>query len=431
MENIVAVVGRPNVGKSTLFNRLTGARTALVADRPGVTRDRQYGLCRRGTPPFWVVDTGGMGEAFPGLERQIARALEEAQVVLFMVSAREGLTPEDEALAERLRRLGKPLLLAVNKVDGLDPLLACADFHRLGLPLFPISAAHGHGIRKLVQALSGFFQETPQAAEEGIRFALVGRPNAGKSTLANRMVGEERLITSPIPGTTRDSIAIPLERHGRRFTLIDTAGQRRKAKVREQVERLGAFKARQALERAHVAILVIDAREGVVDQDAHLLGTIEALGKGVVIAVNKWDGLDAEHRRRVREAVARRLAFVDAPIHFISALHGSGVGELFPSLEAVYASSAAHFPTSNLTRLLQEAVAAHPPPQVGGRPIKLRYAHQGGEHPPLVVVHGHRTEALPAFYRRYLARRLQKGLGLKGVPLRLAFKSARNPYIGS
>ncbi len=430
MEHSVVLVGRPNVGKSTLFNRLTGTRSALVADVPGLTRDRQYGRSPEG---FWVVDTAGADQgAMPGAARQTARAIEEAGVILLVTDAREGLTQEDERLARDLRRCGKPILLVVNKIEGLDPALACADFHRLGLGIpHPVSAAHGSGLGALRAALSSHLKDAePEVPPQGICFTLVGRPNVGKSTLTNRILGEERVLTSDIPGTTRDSIAIPFRRFDGTYTLIDTAGLRRRAKVRDKVERFSALKTLEALEKAHVAVLVLDARQGIAEQDASLLGLLEDMGKGMVIAVNKWDGLSFDERQAVRRDIGRRLSFAEGvPLHFISALHGSGVGKLFPSIKAVYRQSAAHFSTAGLTRLLQEAVASHPPPRIAGRPIKLRYAHQGGEHPPVIVIHGHRTEAIPPSYRRYLANRLRKGLGLTGVPLKLAFKSTRNPYV--
>jgi GTP-binding protein len=438
MHNLIALVGRPNVGKSTLFNRLTRSRAALVADLPGLTRDRQYGAGRLGDFAYWVVDTGGWGHPEAGLAGAVAeqmwRAVEEAAAIVLVVDAREGLTAADQDLAERLRGSGRPVVLAVNKVDGLEPVAAVAEFYTLGLGLVhPISAAHGHGVASLMEGILALLpgEVASGAPGHGIRVAIVGRPNVGKSTLVNRLLGDERMVTADRPGTTRDSVEVPFERFGRPYTLIDTAGLRRRARVRESAERFSALKTLQALERAEVGILVMDAREGVAEQDAALLGWVVQRGKALVLAVNKWDGLAPDQRAQVRRDLERRLVFVDfARIHFISALHGSGVGELMTSVEEAYAAATRKLSTPELTRTLQEAVADHAPPAVRGRRIKLRYAHQGGQNPPLIVIHGNQTAALPDSYRRYLAGVFRRELRLRGTPVQLEFKTGTNPYEG-
>ncbi len=449
---VIALVGRPNVGKSTLFNRLTRTRDALVADLPGLTRDRIYGKGRVGPRPCIVVDTGGLTGDEEGLEGQMARqawrAVEEADVVVFLVDARDGLTAADELVAERLRRTGKPVVLAVNKAERMSPAVAAAEFHALGLgePL-AISAAHGQGVGLLVERALGMAPvqageeaadgaagaPEPEGGETGrVRVAVVGRPNVGKSTLVNRLLGEERMVASDRPGTTRDAVRIDFERDGEAYTLIDTAGVRRRARVKEAVEKFSVIKALQAMEAAQVVILVIDAREGVTEQDATLLGHAVEAGRGLVVAVNKWDGLAPDQRERVRAEVERRLAFADfAPVRYISALHGSGLGELMAAVRQVADSAARRLPTPRLTRVLQEAVTAHPPPLGRGRRrIKLRYAHQGGQNPPVIVIHGTQAERLPAAYQRYLAKRFREAFGLVGTPLRLELRSGENPYAG-
>jgi GTP-binding protein len=438
---VVAIVGRPNVGKSTLFNLLTRSRQALVADEPGLTRDRQYGRARLGSRTWLVVDTGGLTESDAGLDplvtRQALQAVEEADLVLLLVDARSGRTPADEIIVERLRPYGRPTLPVVNKAEGLDPQVSVAEFHGLGLgePL-AISAAHGHGTSALVEAIeaalpSAAGEETAPDQGAGIRVAVVGRPNVGKSTLVNRMVGEERVLTYDAPGTTRDSIRVPFERDGRPYVLIDTAGVRRRARVAERIEKFSIIKTLQAIEAADVVVLLFDARAGVAEQDVHILGHVLEAGRALVLAVNKWDGLAPDERSRVRSELERRLAFIDfAPVHFISALHGSGVGELFAAIERASASASRKLPTPVLTRLLQEAVAAHAPPLVRGRRVKLRYAHQGGQSPPVIVIHGNQTEALPDSYRRYLVRRFRETLRLEGTPVRLELRTGVNPYAG-
>ncbi len=441
MKPVIALVGRPNVGKSTLFNRLTRSRDALVADQPGLTRDRQFGEGRMGERPYIVVDTGGLSGEDRGLDGLMARqswqAVEESDAILFLVDARDGLTAEDENIAARLRSTGKPVWLVVNKVDGLDPDVVAAEFHALGLgEPWPIAAAHGRGVRQLIDAVldalpSPEGRSEEEEAEQGIRIAIVGRPNVGKSTLVNRILGEERVVAWDMPGTTRDSIYLPFERDGQRYTLIDTAGIRRRSRVKEAIEKFSVIKAMQAIEDAHVVIMLLDAREGISEQDATLFGFILDSGRALVIAVNKWDGLDADQKARIRRELEVKLPFVNfARLHTISALHGSGVGDLFASVQKAYASAMRDLPTHRLTEILESLVQAHPPPVVKGRRIKLRYAHQGGRNPPLIVIHGTQTEAVPDAYRRYLINGFRKALRLEGTPIRIEFKSGKNPYAG-
>ncbi|EGV30292.1 GTP-binding protein engA [Thiorhodococcus drewsii AZ1] len=436
---VITLIGRPNVGKSTLFNRLTRTRDALVADFPGLTRDRQYGIGRVGPGPYIIVDTGGIGTAAEGvealMERQVQRAIEEADHLLFLVDAKDGATPEDIEIVQRLRRLGKPIALVVNKSDTTDPNLAVADFHGLGLgDPWAISASQGLGVNKLIEHVFGQLPiDTDETADDdqGIRVALVGRPNAGKSTMINRLLGEERLVTFDSPGTTRDSIFIPFERLGRRYTLIDTAGLRRRARVQDAIEKFSVIKTLQAIEESNVVILVIDAHEGVGEQDATLAGHIIESGRALVVAINKWDGLQPDEREHVREQFSRKLAFLDfAKLHLVSALHGSGVGLLLDEVDKAYANATRNLATPELTRLLESAVQEHQPPLVRGRRIKLRYAHQGGRNPPIIVIHGNQTEDVPETYRRYLINRFRKALNLLGTPLRLEFKSGSNPFQG-
>lgn len=440
MKPVVAIVGRTNVGKSTLFNRLTGTRDALVADQPGLTRDRKTGNVRVDDRCLIVVDTGGLGDddsEMAGLvANQTLQAAREADAVLFIVDGRAGLTGEDERIGGELRRIGKPVYLAVNKCEGLDPNAACADFFALGLGTpHPISSAHGDGVGDLLElvaeALPQLAEEDGAGESEGIRVAIIGRPNVGKSTLVNRILGEERVLTFDQPGTTRDSIAAPFERDGTAYTLVDTAGVRRRARVSEPIERFSVVKTLQAIDEAQVVILVIDAREGVTEQDASLLGMILDSGRALLIAVNKWDGLERSDRERVKAEVERKLHFIDfARVYHISALHGTGVGNLFPSIQAAWRSAFANPSTAQLTRLLEQAVAAHPPPMVRGRRIKLRYAHLGGHNPPMVVVHGNQTESVPESYRRYLEKFLREALALEGTPVRIVFRHGENPFKG-
>jgi len=440
---VIALVGRPNVGKSTLFNRLTRTQDALVAAMPGLTRDRKYGDGRIGDLPFIVVDTGGLAagdKELDGLmERQAWQAIEEADLVFFLVDARDGLTSTDEDIAANLRRRGKPLTLVVNKTDGLDENTALGDFFRLGLgEPQPVSATHGRGVERLMRtALAALPQpeesegtEAP-ADDQAVRVAIVGRPNAGKSTLINRMLGEERVLASDLPGTTRDSIFIPFERDGMEYTLIDTAGVRRRARVTEAVEKFSIIKTLQAIDAAQVVVLLFDARAGIGEQDATLAGYIAEKGRALVLAVNKWDGLEPHERRMVKDQLDRKLPFLGfASVRFISALHGTGVGELFPLVRRAYASAMRELSTSQLTEILERVVAAHQPPLVRGRRIKLRYAHQGGRNPPLIVIHGNQTESVPETYRRYLENAFLKALKLTGTPVRIEFRTGGNPYQG-
>lgn len=437
---VIALVGRPNVGKSTLFNRLTRSRDALVADFPGLTRDRKYGFGRLGPMPYIVIDTGGVAGGEEGIDEAMAdqtvKALREADVAIIMVDGRSGITAADEHVAELARRHARKTWLAVNKAEGLDVATANADFYALGLgePV-AISSAHGDRIAALMDAvLEGF--EAPSAAPEAddehdLRIAIVGRPNVGKSTLANRLLGEDRLVVYDLPGTTRDTVEVPFERDDRKYMLIDTAGIRRKARVSEAIEKFSIVKALQAIETAHVVIAVIDARDGLTEQDVSLLGLVCERGRALVIVTNKWDGLSPEQRKKVRDDLERRLPFLDfAERITISALHGTAVGDLLPAVERAYKAAMADLSTTALTRELEAAVMEHPPPLVRGRRIRLRYAHQGGRNPPVIVIHGNQTERLPEAYRRYLVNRFRKAFKLRGTPVRLAFKTGDNPYKG-
>ena len=438
---VVAIVGRPNVGKSTLFNALTRTRDALVADMPGVTRDRQYGISRVGPRPCLLVDTGGLVSAAEGIDyltaQQVLQAVEEAQVVIFVVSARDGLTAEDEQIAARLRKSARDLVLTANKVDGLDADTALADFASLGLgdPL-PVSSAHRRGLEALMKSVAARLsepeEETPAEEDTDVlRLAIVGRPNVGKSTLVNRLLGEERVLAYDQPGTTRDTISIRLERDGQHYELIDTAGVRRRARITEAVEKFSTIKALQAIERAHVVVLMLDAREGLTDQDTTLLGHILEQGRALVIALNKWDGLDPDHRRQVKADLDRKLAYVDwARRVTLSALHGSGIQELLDAVQRAWRSALRDFSTPELTRVLQAAFEAHQPPMKQGRVAKLRYAHSGGKLPPRIIIHGTRTDTIPDAYRRYLVNRFIRHFKLSGTPFFLDFRDSDNPYSG-
>lgn len=436
---VIVLCGRPNVGKSTLFNRLVRERAALVADHPGLTRDRIYGTGTAGGRAYIVVDTGGLvsggGEQIRQLAaQQVAKAIQEGDAVLFVTDGREGLTVEDEFAAARLRDYGKPVYLVVNKTEGLDVDQVCADFHALGFErIFAISASHGEGVKPLLDAVLDRFpavgDEVQPDYHDTIKIAVVGRPNVGKSTLINRILGEERVVTSDAPGTTRDSIRIPFELRQRHYTLIDTAGIRRRARLKEKIEKFSVIKTLQAVAEANVVVLVLDARREISDQDAKLLDTVLDGGKGLVIAVNKWDGLSVEQRREIKASVKRKLAFFShAEVHFISALHGSGVGTLVDAVDRAFDAAIKRFPTPRLTRVLEEAVSANPPPLIRGRRIKLRYAHQGGHNPPVIVIHGTQVSSVPATYRRYLANFFIQALDLAGTPVRLEFKQGKNPY---
>jgi GTP-binding protein len=437
---VIALVGRPNVGKSTLFNRLTRSRDALVADFPGLTRDRKYGFGRLGPVPYIVIDTGGIAGGEEGIDEAMAvqtvKALQEADAAIVMVDGRSGITAADEHVADLARRHARKVWLAVNKAEGLDNAMAGADFYSLGLgePV-AVSAAHGDRIAALMDdVLEGFEKDeaAPEADDEHeLRIAIVGRPNVGKSTLANRLLGEDRLVVYDMPGTTRDTVEVPFERDDRKYMLIDTAGIRRKARVNEAIEKFSIVKALQAIEKAHVVIAVLDAQEGVTEQDVSLLGLVLERGRALVVATNKWDGLSAEQRKRVRDDLERRLPFLDfAERITISALHGTAVGDLLPAVERAYAAATRNLSTTELNRELEAAVMEHAPPMVRGRRIRLRYAHQGGRNPPVIVIHGNQTERLPEAYRRYLVNRFRKAFKLKGTPVRLSFKTSDNPYKG-
>ena len=430
------LAGRPNVGKSTLFNKLTGARDALVADVPGLTRDRQYGRATLRGKPCVLIDTGGLGadgEFADLIVEQAEMALADAHCVLFLVDARAGLTAGDETIARDLRRSGRRIVLVINKIDGLDAQAAGSDFARLGFAdTHLIAASQGRGIAALTTFLAGLLPAAPtlvEAEPEAIRTAIVGRPNVGKSTLINRLLGEERQIVFDRPGTTRDAIEIPYERRGERFLLIDTAGVRRKGRVDGIVEKFSVVKALDAMERAHVVVLMLDGEEGVVDQDLHVLKLAADAGAGLVVAVNKWDALSGDDKRRRQAALDRRLDFIPwAPLRFISALRGQGVGRLMEEVLAVFRSGRFAVNTASLNRALNGLVRGHPPPSNRGRPIKLRYAHKLGEHPPRIGIHGNQAEALPASYVRYLENGFREAFDLVGNPVRLALRGGANPY---
>jgi GTPase len=435
---VVALVGRPNVGKSTLFNVLTGTRAALVADLPGLTRDRNYGYGRVGPGSYLVVDTGGLIDAASGVEelmaQQTQRAIEEADRVLFLVDAREGATPSDSFVAQLLRRSGKPVIVVANKSEGQEAAQAGAEFYELGLgEPQSISASHIQGISTLMErALEGLtLSSEAEGFDAAVKVAVIGRPNVGKSTLINRLLGEERLITFDAPGTTRDAVYVPFERDGRHYTLIDTAGVRRRARVEEKIEKFSVVKALQAIDSANVVIGVIDAHDTVAEQDASLFGMVAERGRALIIAVNKWDGIPSDQRAEIRNGLSLRLPFLDfAPVHFISALHGSGVGDLMRMVDSAYAAAMRDIPTPELTRALETAIVQHQPPLVRGRRIKLRYAHQGGRNPPVIVIHGNQVEHVPDAYRRYLANVFRQNFRLHGTPVRVEFRSDENPFKG-
>ncbi len=441
----IALVGRPNVGKSTLFNRLTRTRNALVADFPGLTRDRHYGRGRWGEREFLVVDTGGFepvatsGILFE-MAKQARAAIAECDVVVFIVDGRAGVAPQDTAIADLLRRSGRPIVLAVNKSEGIAPERAAAEFHELGLgePL-PISAAHGENVSDMVEiALARCDAAAPAApAEESgegdadgrVKVAVVGRPNVGKSTLVNALLGEERVIAFDEPGTTRDAIHLDFERNGRAYTLIDTAGVRRRGKVNEMVEKFSVIKTLQAIADAHVVILMLDAVDGITEQDAHLAGHILEEGRALVVGINKWDAASGEQRETVKRDIARKLAFLDfAQQDYISAREGRGVAGLIDAVDRAYAAAMARLPTPRLTRMLQMAVQRQQPPRSGIVRPKLRYAHQGGVNPPLVIIHGSALHHVPDAYRRYLEHFFSDAFQLRGTPLRIQFKTGANPY---
>jgi GTP-binding protein len=438
MKPILALVGRPNVGKSTLFNRLTRSRDALVHDLPGVTRDRHYGEGRSGGRSFIAIDTGGLepgGEGiFVEMGRQAEQAIAEADVVLFIVDGRAGLTPGDRQIAARLRRRKDAVRLVVNKTEGMAAETAVAEFHELGLgPPAAISASHGEGVRELLDAVLERFPAESDEAVEGRgkhpRVAIVGRPNVGKSTLINALVGEERVIAFDQPGTTRDAIEVPFERAGRRYTLVDTAGVRRRGRTGTPVEYFSIVKALQAIEAANVAILVLDAAEGVTEQDAHVAGYILERGRAVVLAVNKWDAADKEARARMKSELAWKLGFLGfADVHTVSAKQGKGLAGLMRSVDAAYAAAMARLPTPKLTRSMMAAVERQAPPKSGLIRPKLRYAHQGGINPPRIVIHGNALDRVPDSYRRYLEGWFRTAFKLAGTPLAIELRTGRNPY---
>ncbi|RUO42980.1 ribosome biogenesis GTPase Der [Aliidiomarina taiwanensis] len=454
---VVALVGRPNVGKSTLFNRLTNSRDALVADFPGLTRDRQYGSARYDGYQFIVVDTGGIQGDEEGIDRAMAeqslQAVHEADLVLFLVDARDGLTASDEHLADYLRRQEKEIRLVANKVDGIDGDSASSDFYKLGLgQVWQIAAAQGRGVSKLMkEAFKPLLEDFPDViapvAEEvdidedtgfvapdpatPIKLAIVGRPNVGKSTLTNRILGEERVVVYDEPGTTRDSVYIPMVRDGQAYTLIDTAGVRRRGRIDEAIEKYSVIKTLQAIEDANVVIMVIDARESISDQDLSILGFVLNAGRSLVVAINKWDGLESDAREWIKQELDRRLGFVDfARIHFISALHGTNVGHLFESVQEAYASATKRVGTSQLTRIMESAIDEHQPPLVRGRRVKMKYAHAGGYNPPLIVIHGNQVSNMPDSYKRYLMNYFRRSLQLMGTPVKIEFRSGDNPFSG-
>ncbi|MER2493718.1 ribosome biogenesis GTPase Der [Catenovulum sediminis] len=474
---VVALVGRPNVGKSTLFNRFTHTRDALVANFPGLTRDRQYGQAEYGRFQFIVIDTGGITGDEQGIDAHMAAqsltAIDEADVVMFMVDARAGVTAADQMLADHLRKLQKTVYLVANKTDGIDADSAVAEFYSLALgPVYQIAAAHGRGVSSLLEKTfepilenfpdallveeddeesdeSGFVEkglekskdddsEEPASELEAldpegkkIKLAIVGKPNVGKSTLTNRILGEERVIVYDMPGTTRDSIYIPMERDDQEYVLIDTAGVRRRKKVHETIEKFSVIKTLKAIEDANVVLLLIDAREGLSEQDLSLLGFTLNAGRSIVLAVNKWDGLDQDVKERIKSEIDRRLGFIDfARMHFISALHGTGVGHLFESVQEAYASATKDLSTAMLTRIMESAQFEHQPPLVKGRRVKLKYAHAGGHNPPIIVVHGNQVNDLPDAYKRYLINYYRKSLDMMGTPIKVEFREGSNPFAG-
>ncbi len=440
MKPVLALVGRPNVGKSTLFNRLTKSRDAIVADFAGLTRDRHYGHGKQGKREYIVIDTGGFEpEASAGIYKEMARqtqqAVAEADVVIFVVDARDGLSAQDHDIANYLRRLGKPCLLVANKAEGMKGGAQLSEFYELGLgEVYPVSAAHGQGIRDMVElALAPLNlpdEDDEVAAEEGvIKLAVAGRPNVGKSTLINTWLGEERLVAFDMPGTTRDAISVPFERNGQKFELIDTAGLRRKGKVFEAIEKFSVVKTLQAIESAHVVLLLLDATQGVTDQDAHIAGYILESGRAVVLAINKWDAVDEYQREQVQRSIETRLAFLKfAALHLISAKKRQGLGPLWTSIAQAYQAATRKMPTPVLTRLLLEAVQYQTPKKSGMHRPKLRYAHQGGMNPPIIVIHGNSLEHVTDAYKRFLEGRFRKEFNLVGTPLRIQMKSSSNPY---
>lgn len=452
-ELVIALVGRPNVGKSTLFNVLTKSRDALVADYPGLTRDRQYGRFQFKSSDIIIIDTGGLSgeseELDSHMEKQTRMAVDESDIILFMVDARDGLTPADEVIAESLRRTGKLVKLIVNKTDGLDVRTVASEFFSLGLgdPV-SIAASQNRGIQSMLSSVLKTFDMNEVSSEDidsdlddleedeidkSIKVAIIGRPNVGKSTLVNRFLGEERVVVFDMPGTTRDSVSIPFERDGKKYTFIDTAGIRRKRSVHEAIEKFSIIKSMQAIERANVVIMMIDARTEIADQDLHLIGYVLEAGRALVLTINKWDGMDDYQKDLIHKGIDKQLPFVRfAETFFISALHGSGVGKLYEAIDRAYASATKKYSTSDLTRLLEKAVQSHQPPLINGRRIKLRYAHQGGMNPPRIIIHGNQISKVPSVYKRYLTNFFRKELNSVGTPIMIEFKgSDSNPFKSS
>lgn len=439
---VIALVGRPNVGKSTLFNRLTRTRDAIVADYPGLTRDRQYGTGRVGHSEYIIVDTGGLSGEIEGVDPlmagQVRTAIEDADAVIFLVDGRQGLIPADEVIGNYIRQFDKPVQVMVNKAEGADTDVISSEFYQLGLgqPI-SISSAHGdnvaYAIDAVLDAIPEKFEEDEIELDEhhGIRVAVIGRPNVGKSTLINRMIGEERVVAFDMPGTTRDSIFVPFERNEKPYTLIDTAGVRRRKNIKEKIEKFSIVKAMEAMEDSHVVILVIDGSEGLTDQDLTLLGLAIESGRGLVLAVNKWDNLSKDQREWVKNELSFRLQFADyAKQHLISALHGTGVGDLFKTIDAVHEAAFKRVSTSDLNRVLEQAVLEHQPPLISGRRVKLRYAHIGGLNPPRVIIHGNQVDKLPAAYTKYLVNVFRKAFKWVGTPVTVEYKATENPFEG-
>jgi GTPase len=433
---VVALVGRTNVGKSSLFNYFTHTRHAIVADYEGLTRDRQYGYSSYQHKDFIVVDTGGIGDPQTEIdqlvEKQCDYAIAEADVILFLVDAATGIVATEQHIADKLRKVGKPVILVINKVDTVNIETTLPDFYAVGYrDLFPISVLRKTGMMALLECIVQYFpsvgsvnvSDEAGSQEQNIKIAIVGKPNVGKSTLVNRLLGEERVIVSDQPGTTRDSIFIPFERQGQHYTLIDTAGIRRRKHIEDKIEKFSIVKALQAIDAAHVVLFLMDAQNGIKDQDLKLLGLVLYSGRGVVVVVNKWDNLSDDQKWQVEKELDRRLGFLDfAKKHFISALHGTGVGDLFPLIKEVYDASMQLLSTPQLTRILQQLVNDYEPPLVHGRRIKLQYAHAGGHNPPVIVIHGHRLQELPGSYQRYLENGFRQILNLTGTPIQIVFK---------
>ena len=448
MKPVIALVGRPNVGKSTLFNRMTRSRDALVADFPGLTRDRHYGEGRIGKRPFLVIDTGGFEPvAKDGILREMAKqtrqAIAESDIVLFMVDGRQGLTPHDKTINDFLRKAGRKVILVVNKSEGMRYTSVASDFYELGLgDPSVISAAHGDGVPDLVESALDELVETPsdelieqpadepdQIVQRATRIAIVGRPNVGKSTIVNALLGEERVIAFDMPGTTRDSIEIPFERGGRHYALIDTAGIRRKGKVFEAIEKFSVVKTLKSIADANVVLLLLDAQQDISEQDAHIAGFVLEAGRALVVGVNKWDGLNQDQREHIKREIERKLSFLSfAKMHFISAIKGTGIAPMMKSINAAYEAAMKKLPTPQLTRALQEAIDHQQPRRKGSVRPKLRYAHQGGQNPPVIVVHGNALDGIDPSYKRYLEKHFRESFGLTGTPLRIEFRSGKNPF---